>query len=101
MHGGNTADAYNRDFEFFIHFGRSFLSDLFFKKFLTTFDAIKLGKTDEKIASRRRVSVNNEPKPSINDNNEGNDVRTIDISDTILGNLRDATPIESGRTLEF
>lgn len=75
--------------------------DLFFKKFLTTFDAIKLGKTDEKIASRRRVSVNNEPKPSVSDNNGGIDVRTIDISDTILGNLRDATPIESGRTLEF
>jgi hypothetical protein len=75
--------------------------DLFFKKFLTTFDAIKLGKTDEKIASRRRVSVNNDPKPSVSDNNGGIDVRTIDISDTILGNLRDATPIESGRTLEF
>lgn len=75
--------------------------DLFFKKFLTTLDAVVLGKTDEKIASRRRVSVNNEPKPSVSDNNEGIDVRTIDISDTILGNLRDATPIESGRTLEF
>ena len=75
--------------------------DLFFKKFLTTLDAVVLGKTDEKIASRRRVSVNNEPKPSVSENNEGVDVRTIDISDTIISNLRDATPIESGRTLEF
>ena len=75
--------------------------DLFFKKFLTTLDAVVLGKTDERIASRRRVSVNNEPKPSVSVNEEGNDVRTIDISDTIISNLRDATPIESGRTLEF
>ena len=74
--------------------------DLFFKKFLTTFDAIKLGKTDEKIKSRRRISVS-EPKSSVSDNREGIDVRTIDISDTILGNLSNATPIESGRTLEF
>ena len=74
--------------------------DLFFKKFLTTLDAVVLGKTDEKIASRRRVSVN-EPKSSASDNREGIDVRTIDISDTILGNLSNATPIESGRTLEF
>lgn len=32
---------------------------------------------------------------------ESFEVRMIDISNTILGNLRDATPIESGRTLEF
>lgn len=75
--------------------------DLFFKKFLTTLDAVVLGKTDERIASRRRVSVNHVPKPSVSENNEGVNVRTIDIGDTILGNLRDATPIESGRTLEF
>ena len=75
--------------------------DLFLKKFLIILDAVVLGKTDEKIASRRRVSVNNEPKPSVSDNNEGIDVRTIDISDTIISNLRDASPIESGRTLEF
>jgi len=75
--------------------------DLFFKKFLITLDAFLLGKTDEKIASRRRVSVNNDPKPSVSDNYEGTSVRTIDISDTILRNLRDATQIESGRTLEF
>lgn len=75
--------------------------DLFFRKFLITLDAVLLGKTEEMIACRRRVSVNNESKPPVSVNNEGIEVRTIDISDTILGNLRDATPIESGRTLEF
>ena len=75
--------------------------DLFFKKFLTTLDDVLLGKTDEKIASRRRVSVNNNPKPSGSVKNGGTDVRKIDISETILNNLRDATPIESGRTLEL
>ena len=47
--------------------------DLFFKKFLTTLDAVVLGKTDEKIASRRRVSVNNESKPSERVDNEVTD----------------------------
>lgn len=75
--------------------------DLFFKKFLTILDAVVLGKTDEKIASRRRVSVNNESKPSVRVDNEVTDVRKIDISNTILYKLRDATPIECGRTLEF
>ncbi len=75
--------------------------DLFFKKFLTTLDAVVLGKTDEKIASRRRVSVNNEPKPSASVSEEGIETRTIDIGSTILDNLRGATPIEPGRTLEF
>ena len=75
--------------------------DLFFKKLLTTLDAVLLGKTEEKILSRRRVSVNNEPTPSVSVNNESTDVRTIDITDTVLGNLRNATPVEAGRTLEF
>ena len=74
---------------------------LFLKKFLTTLDAVVLGKTDEKIASRRRVSVNNEPVSSVSINDEGLEVRKIDISDTILGNLRNATPIEPGRVIEL
>ena len=40
-------------------------------------------------------------KPSVRVDNEVTDVRKIDISNTILYKLRDATPIESGRTLEF
>lgn len=75
--------------------------DLFFKKFLLTLDAVVLGKTDERIASRRRVSVNTRSKPSVNINDEGVEVRSIDISSTILNNFRDATPVESGRVLEF
>ena len=78
--------------------------DLFFKKFLTTLDDVLLGRTNEKIVSRRRVSVNSAnttPKPSESVNGEGTSERKIDISETVLGNLRDATPIEPGRTLEF
>lgn len=74
---------------------------LFFRKFLIVLDTALLGKTDEKIASRRRVSVNNVPKSSVNVNDEGVEVRKLDISDTIIGNLRNATLVESGRVLEF
>ncbi len=75
--------------------------DLFFKKFLVTLDDVLLGKTDEKIVTRRRVTVNNEAKPSGSVKNGSSDVRKIDISETVLKNLRDATPIEPGRTLEL
>jgi hypothetical protein len=75
--------------------------DLFFKKFLTTLDDVLLGKTDVKITSRRRVSVNKDSLPSVSVNKESTNQRTIDLSDTLLKNLRDATPIEAGRTLEF
>ena len=75
--------------------------DLFFKKFLTTLDTFLLGKTDEKIASRRRVSINNGPKPSTKPNEESAKPRAIDISNTIVENLRDAVPVEAGRVLEF
>lgn len=75
--------------------------DLFFKKFLITLDDVLLGKSDEKIVSRRRVSVNTGPKPSESVNDESTGMRKIDISETVLGHLRDATPIEPGRTLEF
>ena len=74
---------------------------LFFRKFLIILDAALLSKTDERIASRRRVSVNNEPKPSVSSNDEDIDVRTIDLSETILNNLRNATIVEPGRTLDF
>lgn len=75
--------------------------DLFFKKFLTTVDDVLLGKTDEKIASRRRVTVNNEPKPATNVSEKDTGVRKIDISEIILDDLRKATPIENNRTLEL
>ena len=75
--------------------------DLFFKKFLVTLDTFLLGKTDEKIASRRRVSINDDSKPSTKSNEESANVRAIDISNTIVENLRDALPVEAGRVLEF
>jgi hypothetical protein len=75
--------------------------DLFFKKFLVTLDDVLLGKTDEKIVKRRRVTVNNEAGPLGSVKNGCTDVRKIDISETVLKNLREATPIEHGRTLEL
>ena len=75
--------------------------DLFFKKFLTTLDTFLLGKADEKIASRRRVSINNAPQPSADTNEGSTNVRAIDISNTIVENLRNAVPVEAGRVLEF
>lgn len=112
MMGGSL---FNTDLYFFLLFNASTVvelkmdltdkitsnPDLFFKKFLTTFDDVLLGKTDEKIVSRRRVSVNTAPKPLGSVNEEGVGRRKIDISETVLGHLRDATPIEPGRTLEF
>lgn len=75
--------------------------DLFFKKFLTTLDTFLLGKTDEKIASRRRVSINSDNKVSTKSNEENTNVRSIDVSNTIVDNLRNAVPVEVGRVLEF
>lgn len=75
--------------------------DLFFKKFIATMDKVLLGKIDERVASRRRVSVNNEPKPAPSVNEEGSSVRKTDISETILENLHNATPIKTSRTLEL
>lgn len=75
--------------------------DLFFKRFLVTLDNVLLGKTDEKIVARRRVTVNNDAKSEATVREKTTGVRKIDISDIILDNLRDATPMENTRTLEF
>ncbi len=75
--------------------------DLFFKKFLITFDTFLLGKTDEKIASRRRVSINKESTTTVNTIDESVPVRAIDISNTILDEFRGAIPVKAGRVLEF
>jgi len=82
--------------------------NLFVKRFLDTLDAYLLGYSIVR-NSRRRVSVDASPQiqqessQSYNTAEEvGSSVtRQIDIDDTILNNLRDATPIESGRTLEL
>lgn len=75
--------------------------DLFFKKFLIVLDAVLLGKTDERIASRRRVSVNEDAQPSARTNDESVEIRKVDISSTILQDLKDATPVEPGRSLDL
>lgn len=77
--------------------------DLFFRKFLITLDAVLLGKVDEKIQSRRRVSINR-------DNNEATKPiesvnvtqgRSIDISKEVIHGIENAIPIESGRVIEI
>ena len=75
--------------------------NLFFKKFLETIDAVLLGKVDEKITSRRRVSVNQTTKQTSEMSNEEPGRRVLDFSESIITSLKDAKPIDSGRILEF
>lgn len=64
-------------------------------------DAVILGTVDEKITSRRRVSVNQETKPIESQKSENKEVRRLDLSEDMIEKLRNATPVESGRVLEF
>jgi hypothetical protein len=74
---------------------------LFLSKLLGVIDAVVLGTVDEKISSRRRVTINHEKEPIENQESENKEIRHLDISDTVLDGLRNATSIESGRVLEF
>ncbi len=74
---------------------------LFLRKFLKVLDAVVLGTVDEKISSRRRVSANQEVKPNESQQSESKEIRRLDISEDIVENLRNAKPVESGRTLEL
>jgi hypothetical protein len=74
---------------------------LFLRKFLDVLDAVILGTVDEKITSRRRVSVNQETKPIESQKSENKEVRRLDLSEDMIEKLRNATPVESGRVLEF
>lgn len=74
---------------------------LFIRKFLNVLDDVVLGKVDEKISSRRRVSVNQETKPIENQQIENKEIRRLDFNNDVMEKLRNATPVESGRTLEF
>jgi len=74
---------------------------LFLRKFLEVLDAVVLGTVDEKISSRRRVSVNQETKPVESQQSENKEVRRLDLSEDVMDKLRNATPVESGRVLEF
>lgn len=75
--------------------------NLFFKKFLIVLDTFLMGKADEKITSRRRISVNKDSNSSTTISTPNVETRSLDISNTILSNLSNAAPIESGRVLEF
>ena len=74
---------------------------LFLKKFLEVLDAVVLGTVDEKISSRRRVSVNQEIKPVESQQSENKEVRRLDLSEDMMEKLRNAIPVESGRVLEL
>ena len=74
---------------------------LFLKKFLDVLDAVVLGTVDEKISSRRRVSVNQETKPIESHQGENKEIRILELSNDVMEKLRNATPVEAGRVLEF
>ena len=74
---------------------------LFIRKLLIVLDAVVLGTVDEKISSRRRVSVNQETKPIENQQNDNKEIRRLDLSEDMIEKLRSATPVESGRVIEL
>ncbi len=76
-------------------------ANLFLRKFLVVLDAVVLGTVDEKISSRRRVSVNQEAVPIESQQSENREIRRLDLSNDVINKLRNATPVESGRVLEF
>ena len=73
---------------------------LFLKKFLETLDAVVLGTVDEKISSRRRVSVNS-ATPDAQHCEQKTENRKLDLGNSIIEGLRNATPVESGRVIEL
>ena len=74
---------------------------LFIKKFYEVLDAVVLGTVNEKISSRRRVSVNQEAKPIESQQSENKEIRRLDLSNDVINKLKNATPVEAGRVLEF
>lgn len=75
-------------------------STLFLKKFLEVLDAVVLGTVDEKISSRRRVSVNS-ATPDAQHSEQKTEERKLDLGNSIIEGLRNATPVESGRVIEL
>lgn len=73
---------------------------LFLKKFHEALDAVVLGTVDEKISSRRRVSVNN-ATPDAQHSEQKTEGRKLDLGNSIIEGLRNATPVESGRIIEL
>lgn len=75
-------------------------STLFLKKFLEVLDAVVLGTVDEKISSRRRVSVSNATSDAQH-SEQKTEGRKLDLGNSIIEGLRNATPVESGRIIEL
>ena len=76
-------------------------ANLFLRKFLVVLDAVVLGTVDEKVSSRRRVSVNQEAVPIESQQSENKEIRQLDLSKEVIGMLKNAKPVEAGRVLEF
>lgn len=76
-------------------------ANLFLRKFLVALDAVVLGTVDEKISSRRRVTINQEAKPVESQQSENKEIRQLDLSKEMIGKLKNAKPVEAGRVLEF
>ena len=74
---------------------------LFLKKFLDVLDAVALGTVDEKISSRRRISVGQGTKSVDSQQKENRETRSIDLGEGLMDKLKNATPVESGRVLEL
>ena len=74
---------------------------LFIRKFLNVLDDVVLGRVDEKISSRRRVSVNQESKQVESQQIENKEIRRLDLNIDVMEKLKNATPVESGRVLEL
>ena len=75
-------------------------STLFLKRFLEILDSVVLGCVDEKIKSRRRVSVN-KGNSSVSKEMPIVEGRLLEINNYIVEGLKTAAPVESGRVLEF
>lgn len=76
-------------------------STLFVRKFLDVLDAVLLGTVDEKISSRRRVSVNQETKSVESYESSDKEIRRLELSNDVIEQLKAATPVESGRVIDL
>ncbi len=75
-------------------------STLFLKRFLEVLDSVLLGTVDERISSRRRISINKSPA-NTEQTEKVDEGRNIEIDNRVLQGLKEATQVEAGRVLEF
>ena len=76
-------------------------STLFLKRFLDILDRFMLGSIEGNKTSRRRISMNESTLNKQNNRIEEYGGRKLDINSTVLEGLKEASPVESGRVLEF